>query len=428
MFTSVIGNFLNNIQSLRIYIDSVELFDLKEINGDDINSDIALATFMLLAKETKMHNTSLEDILEKGESHNKADEATVNFLRETIAELEKMVEISADGKTGQYRRLPKNLKEAYRKIEAMQKQRDILYSGALLLLVTYFENMISKSFKIDFHMHPQRMSLDNKTVSYKLLEQSNNIEDIKELLIEEEITTLMYKSVSDWIDYLKRNLNMELLYASEKLPNLKEIIARRNIIVHNEGVVNNIYLRVVDKNFTEDIEIGDKLYVDERYIHDSIELVESIGVALMIEMWLKESGQDSKEIDKILAFIFDEYLIFERWEDARVLYEICLKSKKLQDADMLLCKINRWQCYKWLGQFATIKKEIEDLDVSASKTKYQLGVLALLDKYEEFFSLFEGQNEIGEDELNEWPLFRGIRECEQYKQYCKKDIEVETEI
>ena len=47
---------------------------------------------------------------------------------------------------------------------------------------------------------------------------------------------------------------------------------------------------------------------------------------------------------------------------------------------------------------------------------YKLGVLALLEKEEEFFEYFGQQNDIDENELQEWPLFRGIRQSQIYIQ------------
>ncbi len=327
-----------------------------------------------------------------------------------------MVEISEDGKTGRYRSVPKQVKESYIKVEALRKQNEILYSGSLMLLVTYFENTIAKILKKDIQRHPQRMSLETKSVSYKILEMSNDIEDVRNFLIENEVTAMMYKSVSEWIEYFKKNVKLKLEYVTKTLPELKEIISRRNVIVHNEGIVNNIYMNAVSEEYRLHVQNGDILSVDREYILNAVDLVESIGMSIILEMWINEGDKNKKEVDKVLAIIFDEYLIFEKWENAKILYEICLKSNKMQLADKLMCKINRWQCYKWLGQFEEIKKEVEELDITACQPMYKLGVLALLEKEEEFFEYFGQQNDIDENELQEWPLFRGIRQSQIYIQ------------
>ena len=47
---------------------------------------------------------------------------------------------------------------------------------------------------------------------------------------------------------------------------------------------------------------------------------------------------------------------------------------------------------------------------------YKLGILALLEKNDEFFEYFGKQNDIDENELKEWLLFRKIRESQIYIQ------------
>ena len=415
MYTSIIGSFLSSIQALRLYVSSVEPVILK--NEDVTDSETIMAMLLHIAKDLKIRNMDTDEITFP---QNIPDEI-VHEIKKNIQLFWDMLEISEDGKSGRYRSLPKTLKQSYARIEALDKQNEILYSGSLILLVTYFENTIAKIFKEDLQNHPKIMSLDTKMVSYKILEMSNNIEDVREYLIENEVASMMYKSLADWMDYFKKNIKLHLKYVISILPELTEIIARRNIIVHNNSIVNNIYLNLVSEEYRKNINYGDILTVDKEYILKAINMIESTGMAIILEMWISEAAKNEKDIERVLAIIFDEYLIFENWENAKILYEVCLECHKLKAADELVCKINKWQCYKWLGKFDEIKKEIEELDISAFQPRYKLAVLALFDKYEEFFLYFDAQNDIGENELKNWPLFQEIRKSEIYIQrYCKE--------
>lgn len=417
MYTSIIGSFLNSIQALKLYVDNVEPMHI-DIDRNMDNASV-LAMLMSLAKQMKITKMNIEDL----EFPDEVPEEVSENLKGYLKDFWELVEISQDGKSGRYSSMPKELKEPYRRIEAIQMQNKILYSGSLMLLITYFENTISKIFKSDLQRHPQRMSLENKTVSYKILEVSNNIEDVKSHLIDSEVTSIMYRSFSDWIEYFKKNMKLNLKYVTEKKPIITEIIQRRNVIVHNESTVNSIYMNLVSEDYRKNVKIGDILVVDKPYIYDAINLIETAGMAIIIEAWLNECANDKDEIDKILAIIFDEYLIFEKWEIAKVLYEICLECKKLQTSDELVCKINKWQCYKWLGKFEEVEEEVKSLDISANSPKYKLGVMALLDEYDKFFEYFDKQNELDETDLKEWPLFRRIRENSIYKERYIKVIE-----
>ncbi|MCI8669245.1 MAG: hypothetical protein HFI34_06980 [Lachnospiraceae bacterium] len=412
MYSGVIGEFINNIQALRIYVESVETITFDP--NIDLDQNEMMAYLMCIAKEIKMKNTNVEEF----EFPEGIPLEVCTSIKKSIKELGNYLEISEDGTVGTYRSIPKDIKEHYIKLEAKQRQKEIIYSGSLIILITYFENMIAKLLRCDFRKHPNRMSLENKTVTYKMLEISESIEDVKNYLIEEEVISLMYKSVSDWIEYLKKKIKLRLEYASDSLPILNEIMARRNLIVHNEGKVNSIYINIVSKD-NNSFKIGDVLSVDKEYLNNTINTLELVGVSIIVEMWINEAGKKKDEIDKILSIIFEEYLIFEKWEQAKILYEICLDSKKMRAADELLCKINRWQCYKWLDQYDKISSELDEIDLSGSNPKYILGVLALQDKFEYFFQFLSKQNEIGEDELKEWPLFRKIRESKEYFEFLK---------
>lgn len=412
MYSGVIGEFINNIQALRIYIESVETITFDP--NIDLDQNEMMAYLMCIAKEVKMENINVDEF----EFPEEIPIEVCTELKKSIKQLGNNLEISEDGTVGTYRSIPKDIKQHYIKFEAKQRQKEIIYSGSFIILITYFENMIAKLLRCDFQKHPNRMSLENKTVTYKMLEMSESIEDVKDYLIEEEVISIMYKSINDWIEYLKKKVKLKLEYASESLPILNEIMARRNLIVHNEGKVNSIYINIVSKN-NNAFKIGDVLFVDKKYIDNTINTLELVGVSIIVEMWINESAKKKDEIDKLLSIIYEEYLIFEKWEQAKILYEICLDSKKMRIADELLCKINRWQCFKWLDQYDKISSELDEIDLSGSNPKYILGVLALQDKFEEFFRYLSKQSEIGEDELKEWPLFRKIRESKEYFEFLK---------
>lgn len=427
MYIDIVNSYLDSIHALRVYADSVEEVTVEgKMQCGNYSSVIAMT--MWLAKFFKLKNVNVDevDFMDKLPDDIEISEENASrvssLLKQLITEMGNQLEISEDGKTASYRHISKDIKEQFIRIEAENKRLELLYSGSLMLLVTYFENLVSKIIKEDLKLHPKRMSLENKEVPYYILEKANDIADVKNMLIDEEVTSLMYKALKDWMHYFCNKVKLKLNYMISIQSELSEIIARRNLIVHNEGVVNSIYLNIVGQKQSENVKKGEILDVDREYLDNAIDIIELAGVSLAIESWVKEYGNNDDEIGKITDFIYGEYLIFEKWEEAKILYEICLDSGKLKDATRLLCQINKWQCFKWQGRFDQVVEEIEDLDISAASPKFKLGVLALLDKYEEFFDYFDRQDEIGETALHEWPLFKNIRECETYiDRYVEED-------
>ena len=290
-----------------------------------------------------------------------------------------------------------------------------------MLLVTYFENLIAGVLRENFTKYPQRILLNEKSVSYRMLTEVNDIEEIKNILIDQEVTNKMYESLLEWKNYFQKNLKLDIRVWEDEFDKIQEIIARRNLYVHNNGIVNNIYIKLVGDGGK--YSIGEYLNIDREYIDNAINIIEYMGISLLIEIWLKEYGDNSDEVKKITALIYDEYLELQRWEIARHFYEICLQSSKISIAYEVLFKINRWQCYKWLGEYEKIKNEVEEFDVSAYLPRYTLGILALREKYKEFFEVYDTQEDIGDEELKEWPLFKELRKSEEYMERFS-DVEI----
>ena len=173
--------------------------------------------------------------------------------------------------------------------------------------------------------------------------------------------------------------------------------------------------------------IGKHIGISREYIDDAIDTIEYLGIALVLEAWIKEYADVEEEIKNITDMIYEEYLENEKWEMAKHFYEICLENPKILSADKMLCSINCWQCYKWLGEYEKIRDDVEKVDVSAYKPMYALGILALKGEYKKFFEYYDNQTDIGEDELKEWPLFRELRNSQEFQERFPEVIDGEKE-
>ncbi len=406
MYSEISSIFLNNLRAIRYYVSSVDptmnnVLDEKLTNSEDA----IFAGMIYMVTKAQERGFKISDESQRFED---VPEEAVSFIKSFENLVQEME--SSGNKISSC--LPSNIRREYQKYEAREKQKEILYRGSLLLLVTYFENLIAGVLRESFVKYPQRISLDEKSVSYKMLTEMNSIEEIKNTLIDQEVTNKMYDSLLDWKNYFQKNLKLKLKAWDDEFKLIQEIMARRNLYVHNNGVINSIYINLV-KEVNKD-SIGNILSIDREYIDNAINIIEYIGISLIIEVWIKECADNQEEVNAIIDMIYEEYLESSRWKMARHFYEICLQSPKILDADKILCKINTWQCYKWLGEYDKVKDEVKKEDVSAFKPMYTLGILALNEDYEKFFEFYDNQTDIGEDQLKEWPLFMELRKSEEY--------------
>lgn len=413
MYSNIISQYLKSLRALRLYVDRTEPITNFRINDhEDLDENSLILIKALWLKERGVDLTKILD------NHPEVDLG----VKDRIVQIDEYLNLCSDhGKlNSNFMILPKEVKRSYQIVESKEKQNEILYSGSLMLLITYFENLFSKIFYHDFSKYPNRVSLDEKAVTFKTLQDIGNIDEIKEHLIDTEVTKMMYKSFSEWITYLSKSMNLKLKYTNEKKNSILEIISRRNLYVHNDGIVNSIYLNIVSKQ--DKYKKGDTIRITRDYIDDALNIIECAGISIVMELWLKACSNDEDEIGKMTDLLFDEYLINERWEIARLFYELCLEYR-MPAAYELLCKMNKWLCYKKIGEFDKVIDEVNNIDLSAAKTRFMLAKLSLLNKVDEFFELFDKQDEIEEEYLHEWPIFESIRESSIYNERYRENYD-----
>ncbi len=95
---------------------------------------------------------------------------------------------------------------------------------------------------------------------------SSSMDDVLSKIIESELNEIRYKKPIDWFSYLNSFVNISLP-TTEEVEKISEIKASRDILVHNEGICNSIYLEKVGK--LARAHDGKKLCFDHNYTFKS---------------------------------------------------------------------------------------------------------------------------------------------------------------
>lgn len=415
MWKEVLDNFLDNTDSLKVFVESVEpvlmrkdkeflckyrkIMDIMAYSIKEVGEDI-------LKDEHK-------DIMSKIPDVEKIEGVEVDINKESNS-------ININLKSDDIDIKPEDFKNLMNGLKYKVSNYDILYRSALMSLVVSLESMIADLFRQSFNKWPERVT-KNKSLTFEEISSIGSFEEARIYIIEKEIESIMYKSFTDWCSLLKKDLSLKMDYLDSYLDELIEVIIRRNIFVHNRGIVNQIYLNKVSEKYKQGIEIGDKLTVDRRYINNAIKTVEKCGVLIISEIWLKQNRAD-KSVRQNIDQIAFKFMKENKWDISKNIYKMLLNEKKANNKEKLVYKINYWQSLKWLGEYEIIKNEVEKEDFSACTPDYQLCLHAIKNEYDEFFDLLNriyGQY-VGLEELKEWPVFREIRELEDYKNFIEE--------
>ena len=188
---------------------------------------------------------------EKTEAIRRIDDET---LKECEARVGRVVELSEKYQAA-VPRLKRAIAEfgelqdlASLRIEGYRKQAEILMPMIFVYLVSIWDAFILDSVRSILRIHPQMMMARNgKTqLSQAAIWGAGSVEDIRNELIKEVVWDLDHDRkklagcfVKDWgIDWRKSGIVVD---------DVVEIRARRDIWVHNKGVVNRQYLGMVGK-------------------------------------------------------------------------------------------------------------------------------------------------------------------------------------
>jgi hypothetical protein len=171
--------------------------------------------------------------------------------------------------------------DTYGAVSHMQKKSNS--RRTLLEAVSEFENYLTFlvwSVYKDFPNKLSSASLEEQAYQIKLFSvilDSTDKEEMIDKVIEEKIRGIFYGNPLDFFhkdkahlgfnDYFKNNCQNELhQYA--------EILARRNIIIHNGGSVDRKYLREVENS---SFKLGNIITLTSDYLRESIIVMEGLG-------------------------------------------------------------------------------------------------------------------------------------------------------
>lgn len=137
--------------------------------------------------------------------------------------------------------------------------------------VSIFENAFVDLLRLWLIVHPQ--SLGGKELSFKTVLDAPDKDAITLHVVNKELNELAFKRPKDWFDYLDKRVIIGCPTEKE-IDRIGEIKASRDILVHNRGIVNKIYLAKAG-DFARFAD-GQKLDIPEHYHREAWELIRKV--------------------------------------------------------------------------------------------------------------------------------------------------------
>lgn len=299
-------------------------------------------------------------------------------------------------------------------------------NAALNSLIVLFEDFLSDTYRL-LVMHSPEKYFKSKQINLFDVIKAKDINDVINNQIDIEVENKMFDAVKS----LKEICSIEGINKNENLVlDYEELNARRNVCIHNRGMVNDKYLAVINN---KNIRRGDFLETNLKYFEDAINLIYKIELSLVFELCVKfDDEKDTFDWDNELsAIIFDDLLCDKKYNVCKHIYKIMSKCKNFDFENRTMYRINYINSCKQLNEKEEVEKELSNLDLSIAKKEFEIAKLCLQDKNKEAYDKIKEDypKPYNAETIRDWPIFIDFRKSEYYsklQEEYKSDFEIKT--
>lgn len=260
----------------------------------------------------------------------------------------------------------------------------------------------------------------SREISLTDLLEFDSLDAVKKNMLSKEIETFRRDSYVEQFAALERKFGFKTLRQFKEWGDFVELSQRRNILIHNGGLVNEQYLLVCDREgytFTKRPQVGDILEPDADYIGHAIKVVSLVGFMLAHTLWRKIFPDELEKSDVAANGAIYRLLEQKRWPTAMAVSEFALSEqmrRSLTEVDLRIRIVNCAIALKFSGKAVEAKKLLDSIDWSASYRDFRLARAVLLDEFAEACELMLSIGHTGEifNQLayHQFPLFHKFRE------------------
>jgi len=317
---------------------------------------------------------------------------------------------------GRYKRLNSRVDKSLLAYEAVPR-------SFVVSLVSSYDAFLGGLIRNLFLIKPEILSASDKNITFSELIDFGSVEDAREYIVEKEVETVLRKSHSEQFDWLENKFSLPLRKGLDVWPSFIEVTERRNLFVHNRGIVSNHYLDVCRRHkvqFETELQVGQQLSVPPGYFSTAFETIFEVGVKLAHVLWRKVQPKELEEADSNLISVGYHLLSEERFELARKVLDFSTTTLRTfaSEQNRLMLVVNQAQAYKWSGNMDKAKDILSHEDWSTRSDDFQLAEAVLLDDFDRANEIVKRVGAAGSVEkvnYREWPLFREYRKTEDFK-------------
>jgi hypothetical protein len=297
-----------------------------------------------------------------------------------------------------------------------EQRTSLLLTSAFILLVSYFDFLLSDLIHWYYHKYPEALG-DKALLTFGELRECSSIDEAIDCLVSKKVESVSFKSFTDQISFFKNELKVPLQEDMTIWPPIQEIILRRNILVHNDGIVNSRYIKGITALHAQSPIQGTRLSVDPEYFSHSFAHLLVGGTIFTQICWRKWFPDQLSLADSKLSDLIDKLLSLKDYDTA---YRLAIFSKQITTAnednrhlfDIYYCLV-----LKRRGKDQDFNSEITKLEKANLNLPCQVAFSAVRGLRKEFYEYLEraAQNDqVHKPELFS-ALYEDLRQEEDFK-------------
>lgn len=315
--------------------------------------------------------------------------------------------------------------QAMRELDGLggMKIPEILLRSLYTQLFSEYDAFLGSLLKSIYSRKPDILKGISRQISFNDLLEYENLNAVKFDMLEKEVETFRRGSYSEQFSTLESKFGLKLRSFPE-WGEFIELSQRRNLIVHNGGLVSDQYLQVCDREnhkFLERPKPGDLLKLNGDYFSRATIVVSKVAFMLCHTLWRKLFPSEFEVAHNEANSTLFDLLRDKRWKTAGAIAEFALTEPmkyQISDMDLRIRTINAAIAMKFSGNADGCKKLLQLLDWTAALRDFRLAIAVLSDDYSKAAELMISIGKRGElvEELayHNWPLFHKFRESGEF--------------
>ena len=188
------------------------------------------------------------------------------------------------------KRLVKPIEQALKRVEAIRQRKttnndEIILEGLFTLAVASFEHSLNDTLRELLTKIPEKLDFKSEPITKEELLYGDPLKQT----IENKVTAIGYKSLPEILKYfIKATGISENVVSEDELNKLLEIKATRNLLIHNNLIINNIYKETAGI-YKRNSHSSNRLFINQDYLFQSLETIRQVLENIKSELSTKYS-------------------------------------------------------------------------------------------------------------------------------------------